>query len=722
MKGTVNENNEMLVSVSSRDSAATPVASVPKGKPSELSWHVPRDHVVDAVYNHLSAAQEPQVVGLVGRSGSGKTTCAASVVGEPRGDSPHRANETRDQMIRRRRRVREHFRSGVVWLRVGRGAGVAERIPALMSRLATKVYEELADSYGYAPGASPNGPNTGSAFVQNFVEGTAGVPKRCLVVADDVWEADVVEELRRTGMWVLFTTRDDSVVDAVKGSFKVPVDKVSNAEANLLLRGAAGLPTGASLPPAATKIVELCDRMANRLEFVGRWSTVEDSEDEKDWAEAVSVIDTEMRAIMAQTTDPPSNKDLSEARRVAILRAGFHNLVDGKPLNAKLYLSLAVMPDGRAFGAAEAAVLLYDDGASDNKVLRAAKVVGKLEQWAVVTMHGDLFRMHDTHIDFARTKLKDSEDVRASAVKHWEKFISTLDTIRSTDYFVLVDLWRATEAVGGHSWRRTLPYHAAVAALDDRDPECIPSLKALVEFGINQSAWRDTNEVARRLLLLQEDGAAKDEEVRQTLESMIHCANALGLADADALRDKLSSMVDTAWETREVDLPPRRAAARLLERGQQLAVTQRPNDAYEAITEALDIQKGIEGLHDLEMADTLEFLATVMSDQKEYDRCVTTYEQCLRIKEDHYGRDHLSLTVTLHNLAANVLKCGGDADVQKASGLFLRALKILEAKTGVDNDSMLRTLTFLFRCAEKAGKSDEAEQWHQRIRRLQDSN
>lgn len=189
-----------------RDSAAIPVASVPKDKPGESSWHVARDHIVDAVYEHLSTGQEPQVVGLVGRSGSGKTTSAASVVGEPRGDSPRRENETRDQMLRRRNRVREHFSSGVVWLRVGKGAGVANRIPALMSRLATKVYEELADSYGYAPGASPTGPGNGTTFIREFVEGTAGIRKRCLVVADDVWEADVIAELQRTGMWILLTT------------------------------------------------------------------------------------------------------------------------------------------------------------------------------------------------------------------------------------------------------------------------------------------------------------------------------------------------------------------------------------------------------------------------------------------------------------------------------------------------------------------------------------
>lgn len=704
---------------------------MPKGKPAEQSWHVARDRVVSAVYEHLSSGQTPQVVGLVGRSGSGKTTCAASIVGEPKGGSSRRQNETGDQMLRRLNRVREHFSDGVVWLRVGRGAGSAERVPALMSHLARTVFEELAHSYGFAPGASPTDPRDGSAFIRGFVRGTgkAATRKRCLIVADDVWELDILEELRHTGMWVLFTTRDPRLVERAEGSV-VPVDQVSKAEAESLLRGAAELSTGSSLPSAAAKIIERCDRMANHLEFVGRWSTVKGSDDEDDWAEAVSAIDAEMSAVAGEAEAQKSDEDLPGVKRVAILRAGFLDLAAQNGFNPLLYLSLAVMPDGRAFGAKEAAVLLYDDGADDGvsqrRTRQAAKVVANLEQWAVVTMHGDLFRMHDAHTDFARNKLKKSEDVRAPAVRRWRGFISTLATVRSTDYFDLVGLWHATETLGGESWRVSRPYHVALDSIQDSSPECIPSLKAVVEFGINECAWDVTHDVTLRLLRLQKDAAVEHEEVRHTLESLIHCANALNLnSDADAHRRELSSMVDAAWEQRShtANSPPRLVAEKLLERGQQLAITRRPDEAHEAITEALRIQQeGSGDFERLEISATLEFLAIVLVDLKRYNEGVEVYERCLHIKEDLYGHEHLRLTVTLHNLAVCALKRGESGDVEKASELLRRALSIKEAKTGEDHVGMVRTLNWLRTCAEQAGKSDEEKHWQKRIKRLEDAN
>ncbi|CAM9356043.1 unnamed protein product [Ectocarpus sp. 8 AP-2014] len=530
-------------------------------------------------------------------------------------------------------------------------------------------------------------------------------------------------------MWVLFTSRDPGLVERVEGNV-VPVDQLSKAEAECLLRGAAELSTGSSLPSAAAQVIERCDRMANRLEFVGRWSTVKGSDDEEDWAEAVSAIDAEMSAMAGEVDAQKSDEDLSGVKRVAILRAGFLDLAAQNGFNPLLYLSLAIMPDGRAFGAKEAAVFLFDDwaedGVSQRRTRQAAKVVANLEQWAVVTMHGNLFRMHDAHSDFARNKLKRSEDVRASALRRWRGFISRLDTIRAIDYFEMVDLWHATEMIGGESWRVSRPYHVALDSLRDSSPECIPSLKAVVEFGINECAWEVTHDVALRLLRVQKDAAVEHAEVRHTLESLIHCANALNLnSDADAHRRELSLMVDAAWENRSntASSPPRLVAKRLLERGQQLAITRRPDEAHEAISEALRIQEeGSGDFERLEISATLEFLAIVLVDLKRYNEGVEVYQRCLRIKEDLYGLEHLRLTVTLHNLAVCALKRGEPGDVEKASELLHRALSIKEVKTGEDHVGMIRTLHWLRRCAEKAGEPEQQRHWEERIKRLEDAN
>eukprot|EP00903_Cladosiphon_okamuranus_P013555 g12626.t1 len=108
------------------------------------------------------------------------------------------------------------------------------------------------------------------------------------------------------------------------------------------------------------------------------------SDDEEDWAEAVSAIDAEMRVIAGKAEAQKSDEGLAAAKRAAILRVGLLDFAAQNAFNPLLYLSLAVMPNGRAFGAEEADVLLYDDGADDGasrrRTRQAAKVLPKLEQ------------------------------------------------------------------------------------------------------------------------------------------------------------------------------------------------------------------------------------------------------------------------------------------------------------------------------------------------------
>ncbi|CAN0423464.1 unnamed protein product, partial [Ectocarpus sp. 12 AP-2014] len=101
------------------------LAPVPPGVPVGQSWHAVRDGVVDRVYEMLDGDGGPAVAALTGRSGAGKTTAAAAMVGE-RGPVRPRAGETEDQTRTRLDRVRALFSDGVIWLRVGKGAGTAD--------------------------------------------------------------------------------------------------------------------------------------------------------------------------------------------------------------------------------------------------------------------------------------------------------------------------------------------------------------------------------------------------------------------------------------------------------------------------------------------------------------------------------------------------------------------------------------------------------------------
>ncbi|CAN0162455.1 unnamed protein product [Scytosiphon promiscuus] len=103
-------------------------------------------------------------------------------------------------------RMRALFSAGVVWLRVGNGAGAADRLSQLTHKLAKRLHEDVMKGAVDAPEVG----ESGESYVNKIV---SQQKLRCLVVADDVWEAGVVQKLRVTGMWVLLTTRFCEMVE-----------------------------------------------------------------------------------------------------------------------------------------------------------------------------------------------------------------------------------------------------------------------------------------------------------------------------------------------------------------------------------------------------------------------------------------------------------------------------------------------------------------------------
>ena len=686
--------------------AVVKLAPVPSGRPADKIWHVARDRVVNALFKGLSRGDWPQVVGLVGRSGSGKTTCAAAVVGDP--------SETLDC-------VRARFCDGVIWLRVGRGAGSADRLPALMEKFARTVHEEITGCQGYRPGASPDTPMDGSAYIQDVMTNCQedGRHLRCLVVADDVWESQVVNELQRTGMSVLLTTRSEALVKSAGGKVVV-VDQLTKSEAEFVLRGAAELPAGVLLPAAAVDIIDRCDRMAMHLEFVGRWSSVCGSMEEDGWAEAVAAIDTEMNAMRQEKTEG-GQEDPFEDRRVAILRAGFLNLTILDAANRSLYLALTVMPYGHAFVTKEAAVLLFDDWDSGYKIKKAARVIAILEQWAVVRLEGSLYRMHDAHVKFARSKLKHvhNEDVREPAVRRWHDHISLLGAIVAVNTQTLQEFWRALEAAGGDNWQSLNPYDTALATLDDADPYCIASLTAVVRFYVAESEWARINPIACRLLHLQEQTGDED-GVKSALVNLIHSAHGAGRkTEDDEYRSHLSAMLKSDVASGDYDLERhgvRHVANVLGARGAQLRLVGRHEEARESFQRALKIQeKAPEYFNGLQVAHTLDGLAAVLNNLNLTEKAAEAYKRSLEKREEIVGPDNLGLTVTMHNLAATLFRM---ERVNEAAELFERALNIRQAGGGLDNIGMYRTIMWLAGCFNKLGRHQEAIELRERAQRI----
>ena len=195
----------------------------------------------------------------------------------------------------------------------------------------------------------------GTSYVRNAItNGNGGNGLSCLVVADDVWDAEVVEQLRETGMRVLITTRERSLVDQGKS---VSVKALTDDEAKDLLRATVQLPRDADLPNEAMDMISRCDNVAMYVEFVGRWSILQTGDDgvpqdREAWVEVVRAIDRDL----------DEQDDDSRDRRVAILHAGFKYLGNTDVLAQELYVALAVLPDGHPFAVSDAAALLFDDG------------------------------------------------------------------------------------------------------------------------------------------------------------------------------------------------------------------------------------------------------------------------------------------------------------------------------------------------------------------------
>ena len=187
------------------------LARVPTSAPPLPKCYVPRTSLLDDVATLTMAADHVDTPhALFGMGGSGKTVLASAVV----------AHE----------RIRKHFRRGVFWIKVGQGCNLVD----LLERLASRVMVD------------PAGPIEFSSEEEGIQRLTAWIkkdPQPRLVVLDDVWESDVVEALRCTGLKLLVTTRVRDVVGEKERCTEV--GDLTRAEArDLLLKqsGAVNLP------------------------------------------------------------------------------------------------------------------------------------------------------------------------------------------------------------------------------------------------------------------------------------------------------------------------------------------------------------------------------------------------------------------------------------------------------------------------------------------------
>ena len=678
------------------------------------SWYVERRNVVDKVFKTLTGGTGPRLVGLVGASGSGKTTTASEIV--------------------RTAQVREAFSDGIVWLSANDGA--RGRLHALTLQLARMVFEDIMGSVGRRPSESED-PAAYVKTCMKMAHGGKGKGMKCLVVADNVCEEEVISKLVETGMWILLTTRDGELVKGGHGE-AVEVDKLSAADAESVLRRAAELPPRARLPDDAIDIIEMCNGVAMDLAFVGRWSTVRGRQDRAAWSDAANKIREEIRKFEADSRAESSRS----IHRKAILQAGFEDLAVGSDdvRVQRLYLSLAVLPDGHAFTLKDAAVLLYDRTPGAEDEASVGQVVGILERWNIIRSIQGIYRMHDAHSIFARENLMDSGDVRLPALFRWAKYISSLEFLRSVDGYVLKGLWLAVERVGGKGWADTRPYKAALIEMDDSDPLLRQSIEAVMLFEEVEEDWEAATATGRRLLDAEKRELGADHPyILNSYQRLAVWAERLGnVKEAAEWREnerealplvlaRMRPQSDSGTKDGADD-----AGGLVSLAATMLDLTPEENDGAEKLLRrALEIQEADLGQAEVEMASTLYELALracrarAVRDRQagRLKEAEELLRDCLKIEESKQRGDRKDarLASTLHELGVCVRQA---EKLEEAEDILRRCLGIKEEQFGPENVQVASTLRELVICVQKAGQRGEArrlEETEQLLRRCLDT-
>lgn len=691
MPNTSQEQNKVL--------AVASKVKIPAGAPRVREWYVKREAVVADVCDRLGIWRsgipmkpKPRMVGLSGTAGAGKSTAASMVVARPD--------------------VRAYFQQGVLWLPVGRGA--KDRLPALMLRLANMVYETVLKKNCRPPQRSGVGvdPEDGAAYIGEMVRDGS---RRFLVVADDVWEVEVLEELRRAGAWVLYTTRSE---DLLGDDAPLQMDAVPKEEAATILRRAAELRDDVALPDAAYEMMTRCGFVVMDLAFVGRWGTVRGRADGKFWRMAFD------RIAEAQKKGGEEGEDGKLELlpwRTAVLRAGLEELALENLQNKELYLSLAVLPKRLSVSSEDVAALLFGKyKTSSAKALRAAETFAStLERWSILTLQeGGKYRVNDAHSEFVRERIAEYPVTRDKALRRWRRHSSTFRALRTWPDEELVDIWRTFALVQGQGGgeEKTVapkvarPYDAVLNATDPSDAALPILLRRVAYFHWLAGDPGEAHEKWKRLLAYQEEnlGTSEHPDMALTLYRLGVCASAAGrMQEAEGWYRRALSI-----EEKKLGVDHPDVATTLHDLGGIAFDAGRPAEAEKLYRRALVIREEKLGPYHPNVAPTLYNLGLCASGAWRTEEAEQLFGRALEIRQENMGADHPDLADTLHQLAVCMLKRG--ARTEQAEGLNRRALMMREVKLGADHPDVATSLYSLAVCALKMERMEEAEGLYRR--------
>ncbi|CAM9716370.1 unnamed protein product, partial [Hapterophycus canaliculatus] len=413
------------------------MAAVPSRALALPRSYVERSGVQETVKNLIDPDQSLAPYTVVGMGGGGKTVLASAVV--------------------RQSRVREHFRGGIFWLRVGRGA--KESLFSLV--------EGLAREMGAAPTDAPHGvPYVLDSLARTQQHLTAvasmGTSPR-LVVLDDVWEREVLDALLPLGLKVLVTTRDRSVV-GVPGRFLELQDMTEEEALELLLKTSStvGQPGDEGRAQMTKVVAERCGRLPLALAIAGSMPVVKGKGlSAGAWKELTKRFENVVK-MMRSRGEQSSSLSM-------VLEASFDALAESKQ---EEILKTAVLAAG-AVAPIEMLLNLWETRDTEGTREEALGLVSKC---LLQDTGGGRYRVHDLVLEFMKIKIKADTEMISQATTLQAQYLGRLDVVKiygspehgagDQGFLVLDALWRSVEELSGDPGLEVKSYNASLEELE----------------------------------------------------------------------------------------------------------------------------------------------------------------------------------------------------------------------------------------------------------------
>eukprot|EP00752_Nemacystus_decipiens_P013900 g12339.t1 len=656
------------------------MAAVPAGALVLPHSYVERAAVRE-VADGITNPEEPRTpYTIVGMGGGGKSVLASAVVHESR--------------------VREHFRGGIFWMRVGRGA----------KNIRLALLQGLAREMGAAPTDAPHGvPHVLDSLekVQQHLTAVAstGTSPR-LVVLDDVWEREVVDALLPSGVKVLVTTRDRSVVAVPTGCLELG-DMTEEEALKLLWKTSStmGQP-GDEARTQMKKVATLCGHLplvlaiAGSLPFVkGKGSTA------GAWGKLVDEL--ENVATKMEASDEDSNS------LGVVLETSFSALTSRKK---KAFKKTAVLAPGTV-ASTEMLLNLWETEDTGGTREEAEGLVSKC---LLQDVGGGGYRVHDLVLDFVKVKIKADVEMVKKATTLQAHFLARLDVLQGYEnpehgagnqgLFMLGTLWRSVEQLCGDPQLEVASYSTSLAALEscEATAEVARSYASVGFLFYMQGKYTQAEQLYEKSQAIQEKVLGPE---HPTVATMLN--NQAELLRSQGRYAEAEPLYERSQAIREKSLGPEHpdVAQSLNNRAVLLEMEGKFEEAELLYQRSLAIDEKVYGPDHPEVATDLNNRAGLLKKQGRYAEAEPLYERSQAIREKSLGPEHPDVAQSLNN-RAGLLESQGKYD--EADLLYLRAIEIGEKTLGPDHPDLATRLNNRAGLLREHGNYDDAEPLYER--------